>query len=337
MVLTDRDIGVRQCVELPHEELRSSAMQRIVALALSVMVPVGAAAQTETVTYYHIDAIGSVRMVTDADGQVVARYDYQPFGLSLDQMPPPPFERRQFAGKERDSETRFDYFGARYYASKSGRFTTVDPLLDIEQALVHPQRWNRYAYVGNNPLRKVDPTGGYEIDVHFHLTRTLARAAGIASPVADRIAATNQGIDETASTGPFGRRSARRDFHFTDAARRRELWDSFERSGSAEDLGVFFHAQQDSFAHEGYGPTFGHLLAGHIPDWTFAAPERADTMARDTFDRLRIAAQRLGGAGAIPWEVVRPFVTRFNRARTLEDKVRILDELRRAIDERTEQ
>jgi RHS repeat-associated protein len=312
-------------------------MQRVVALALWVIVPVSAAAQTETVTYYHTDAIGSVRMVTDAAGQVVARYDYQPFGLALDQTPPPPLERRQFAGKERDGETSFDYFGARYYASSSGRFTTVDPLLDIEQALVDPQRWNRYAYVGNNPLRKIDPTGGYEVDVHLHLTRALARAAGIAGPVADRIAAANQGVDETAATGPFGARSARRDFHFTDAARRRQLWDRFEQSGSAEDLGVFFHAQQDSFSHEGYGPTVGHLFAGHRPDRTFAAPERADTMARDTFDRLRAGAQRLNGAHGVPWEMVRPFVTRFNRARTVEDKVRILDELRRAIEERTEQ
>jgi RHS repeat-associated protein len=312
-------------------------MYRIVTVALFVLPPVCAQAQTDTVTYYHTDAIGSVRMVTDAAGQVLARYDYQPFGLLLDQTLSPPPEQRQFAGKERDSETGFDYFGGRYYQGLTGRFTTVDPVLDIEQALVVPQRWNRYTYVSNNPLRKVDPTGGYEIDVHFHLTRTLARAAGIASPMADRIATANQGVDDTPATGPFGTRSARRDFHFTDAARRRKLWDSFERSGSPEDLGVFFHAQQDSFSHEGYGPTFGHLFASHRPDWTLTAPERADTMARDTFNRLRIAAQRLSGADGIPWETVRPFVTRFSRARTLEDKVRILDELQRAIDERTEQ
>lgn len=51
------------------------------------------------------------------------------------------------------------YFGARYYGSKIGRFTTVDPYLDQSAALVDPQRWNRYAYVSNNPLRYVDPDG----------------------------------------------------------------------------------------------------------------------------------------------------------------------------------
>jgi hypothetical protein len=45
--------------------------------------------------------------------------------------------------EERDAESGFDYFGARYYASRLGRFTTVDPALNIEAALADPQRWNR--------------------------------------------------------------------------------------------------------------------------------------------------------------------------------------------------
>ena len=51
------------------------------------------------------------------------------------------------------------YFGARYYRADIGRFTTVDPELRIQEALVDPQRWNRYAYVRNNPLKYVDPHG----------------------------------------------------------------------------------------------------------------------------------------------------------------------------------
>jgi hypothetical protein len=82
---------------------------------------------------------------------------------------------------------------------------------------LNPQRWNRYEYV-NNPLRKGDLIGGYEIDVHLHLTRVLARAARIAGPLADRIAAANQGVDDNPETGPFGARSTRRDLHFSDAA-----------------------------------------------------------------------------------------------------------------------
>ena len=95
-------------------------------------VPGLATAQTnEVVTYYHTDAIGSVRMITDANGQVVARYDYFPFGEPCEFDPcanASNSQPRRFGGKERDQETGLDYFGARYYASGTGRFTTVDPV-----------------------------------------------------------------------------------------------------------------------------------------------------------------------------------------------------------------
>jgi RHS repeat-associated protein len=56
-------------------------------------------------------------------------------------------------------ETSLQYFGARHYASQTGRFTTVDPVLDLDAASVDPQRWNRYTYALNNPLRFTDPDG----------------------------------------------------------------------------------------------------------------------------------------------------------------------------------
>jgi RHS repeat-associated protein len=123
----------------------------------------------EVVEYYHLDAIGNVRAVTNAAGQVVERHDYLPFGeecttgpcaanLALGSGQP-----RKFTGKERDAETGLDYFGARYYGSKIGRFTTVDPVYTWQENLVDPQRWNRYAYARNNPLRYVDPDGKHPI------------------------------------------------------------------------------------------------------------------------------------------------------------------------------
>ncbi len=60
---------------------------------------------------------------------------------------------------ERDFETGLDYFGARHYQALWGRFTTIDPVYTWEENLVDPQRWNRYSYVRNNPLRWVDPDG----------------------------------------------------------------------------------------------------------------------------------------------------------------------------------
>jgi RHS repeat-associated protein len=68
----------------------------------------------------------------------------------------------KFTGKERDAETGNDYFGARFYTSRFGRFLTPDPLLNSGRP-TNPQTWNRYAYALNNPLSVVDPTGLYDL------------------------------------------------------------------------------------------------------------------------------------------------------------------------------
>jgi RHS repeat-associated protein len=76
----------------------------------------------------------------------------------------------QFTGKERDTESGLDYFGARYYGSALGRFTSPDwssnpvpiPFANLE----NPQTFNLYNYVENNPLSLVDKNGhdDYEYD-----------------------------------------------------------------------------------------------------------------------------------------------------------------------------
>ena len=66
--------------------------------------------------------------------------------------------RSRSPGKERDSETNLDYFGARYMSSAQGRFTSPDEPLE-DQYPADPQSWNLYSYVRNNPLSFTDPTG----------------------------------------------------------------------------------------------------------------------------------------------------------------------------------
>lgn len=67
--------------------------------------------------------------------------------------------RQKFAGKERDTETGLDEFGARYYSSAHGRFTSPDPIVISVGRVLNPQIWNAYSYTGNNPLSFGDPTG----------------------------------------------------------------------------------------------------------------------------------------------------------------------------------
>lgn len=122
-------------------------------------------AEAQQVRYYHLDAVGSVRAVSDSAGAVVERHDYLPYGEecttgTCSQNPglgvggP-----RKFTGKERDLETGLHYFGARYHGSRIARFTSIDPVTTWKDNITDPLRWNRYAYSRNNPLRYVDPDG----------------------------------------------------------------------------------------------------------------------------------------------------------------------------------
>jgi RHS repeat-associated protein len=67
-----------------------------------------------------------------------------------------------FTGKERDSESGLDNFGARYDSSSIGRFMSPDPLM-ASAKVWNPQTWDRYTFALNNPLAFVDPTGMEEV------------------------------------------------------------------------------------------------------------------------------------------------------------------------------
>ncbi len=80
--------------------------------------------------------------------------------------------RYKFTGKERDTESGLDMFGARYYASTMGRFMTPDwaseetavPYADFG----NPQSLNLYSYTKNNPTTLRDPDGHCDIDGEHH-------------------------------------------------------------------------------------------------------------------------------------------------------------------------
>ncbi len=119
-----------------------------------------------TTCYYSTDHLGSVRMVTDQNGQVQGRHDYLPFGEEVganqanrtSQWGPVSDVTEKFTGQVRDSESGMDYFNARYFTATLGRFNSVDPG-SAGASLGSSQSWNGYAYALNNPLVNVDPSG----------------------------------------------------------------------------------------------------------------------------------------------------------------------------------
>jgi RHS repeat-associated protein len=111
--------------------------------------------------HYHLDHLGTPRVITDANGNALAGspYQYFPFGEEATATPPSD-ERLRFTGHERDhdySGLSLDYMHARFYNQQGGKFLSVDPGQDFDPK--KPQSWNLYSYVQNNPLGHTDPTG----------------------------------------------------------------------------------------------------------------------------------------------------------------------------------
>jgi RHS repeat-associated protein len=161
---------------------------------------------TGAVNYYFSDHLGSASVITDANGTIQEESDYYPFGGEL-VVTGSDANHYKFTGKERDAESGLDYFGLRYDSSSLGRFMTPDRNnviltrqnleaggLPSEAAtgymdgyLENPQNWNQYAYVRNNPLRFVDPTGAAAVDGHHLIISRNALSSPVAQDFADKI------------------------------------------------------------------------------------------------------------------------------------------------------
>ena len=109
----------------------------------------------DDVFFYHSDHLGSASWITNGNGTPVQHLQYMPYGEPfVNERTSSYNERFTFTGKERDSETGFSYFGARYYDSDlMTGWLSVDPLADKYPSL------SPYAYCAWNPIKLVDPDG----------------------------------------------------------------------------------------------------------------------------------------------------------------------------------
>jgi RHS repeat-associated protein len=108
--------------------------------------------QGNTLSYLLSDGLGSTTIALSSTGSVTAVQLFAPYGswrYSKGSMP----TDYTFTGQRLDRETGLLYYGARYYDPLSGRFTQAD-LLQNNVVGMDP-----YAYVGNNPETRTDPTG----------------------------------------------------------------------------------------------------------------------------------------------------------------------------------
>jgi RHS repeat-associated protein len=108
-----------------------------------------------TTNYYISDPL-SLRLTLDVSGNVVGRQGHLPFGEDFGETGTQ--EKHHFTTYGRDSATSTDYAVNRSYYAGTARFNSADPY-QASDYLVDPQSWNRYAYVGNDPIHNVDPEG----------------------------------------------------------------------------------------------------------------------------------------------------------------------------------
>ena len=111
------------------------------------------------------DWLGTKRVQANAAAQLDETCSSLPYGDSLtcQQFNGTDATEHHFTGKERDTETGLDYFGARYFSASMGRFLSADwaekPEAVPYSDLMDPQSLNLYSYVKSNPLSRVDEDG----------------------------------------------------------------------------------------------------------------------------------------------------------------------------------
>ncbi len=118
-------------------------------------------------SYMHRDHLGSVDVLTDETGTVQQRMSFDTWGkrreINWQQMTEAAITTfdtgittRGFTGHEQIDQVGLVHMNGRVYEPELGRFLSADPIV---QAIDNLQSYNRYAYVQNNPLTNIDPSG----------------------------------------------------------------------------------------------------------------------------------------------------------------------------------
>lgn len=164
-----------------------------------------AAAHADVVTYFHNDIAGTPMAATDANGHLLWKESYRPYGERLLQTAPPSDNALWFSGKPQDPATGLSYLGARYYNPQLGRFMGIDPK-EVDPNDLHS--FNRYAYGNNNPYKFVDPDGraaetlwdAFNIALGLTSFRSNVREGNYGSAALDAVGIA---IDSVAAAVPF--------------------------------------------------------------------------------------------------------------------------------------
>ena len=129
------------------------------ALSATRYITAGAAIAVRTsdgqLNYQLVDHHGTAQETINAATQATTRRKFTPYGQNRGAAPPVWPGEKGFVGGTIDAATGLTHLGAREYDADTGRFVSVDPIMDSSD----PQQIHGYAYSNNSPVTFTDPSG----------------------------------------------------------------------------------------------------------------------------------------------------------------------------------
>lgn len=137
----------------PYHGVKLAITLLLLVMIAAVAMPALAQQTKTTVTYVYTNAQGTPLAEADAQGNIIARYTYRPYGV---QQSGPENSGPGYTGHVHDPATGLVYMQQRYYSPIVGRFLSPDPIAPTPGNVFN---FGRYIYANDNPYRYTDPDG----------------------------------------------------------------------------------------------------------------------------------------------------------------------------------
>ena len=269
--------------------------------------------------WYHKNYLGSVVALTDGQGSMVERYEYDPYGkLAIYGANDSALAHSSvgniyyFTGREYDFESGLYHYRARSLHPGLGRFMQQDPMLYVDAM-------GLYHYVGNMPTMMVDPNGQFGLEIHKEILYTALVASGLYRylPIqflSNIFAGVSWGADIL---------NMRQEYHMDNLKTCDEVYNSWSNlftslgedidnislidlflGGGAYDFGLHLHEVADFYAHSNYVELYMKYFKNKYGTEPASVPIYTDGVKDPEFNKILSSELRTGEFDLIDNETV---------------------------------